>query len=790
MKSNCCTRILSVLFILLISSRINAQAVIEGLVTDAAAKPISHATVRLLNTPSAVISNDAGQFVFNKLLPGRYIIEITAIGYASQAKEIIVTAASSAPLRFQLQTSLRQLETVVVSAGKKEELLQKIPVSVTALTAQQVSDYRLWNIGDLSGIVPNLYAGNPGDERNVTSIRGITTTSYDPSVTTYIDGVNQFSLDTYIPQLADIERIEILRGPQGTLYGRNAMGGVINIVTKKPSAETGGFVELSAGNYHQQRYSGGLRFPLVKNKLSAGFAFAIAKRNGYYQNEFNNSSFDKQQQNGVQYYLQYLPGSNWTIGLHGKLQLNRNNGAFPVVNGVDDALQHPFVLNQNAIGKMVDNTYNTALSLQHKGAVADISIQTAWQNNYRYYQSPIDGDFSPLDAVTVINDYGRHWNNVKVFTNEFRITSADTKTSKLGWTAGTYFFHQYVPNKQATHFGKDAGALGIPATDFSSINTSTGRNTGLALYGQLTYQLLPKLSLVAGLRYDYERRKLNVMGEYQPDGSAPMVTTPDTSATVHFNALSPKLALRYELGAGSSLYAGYSRGYRTGGLTQLSGDPSAPPLYPYSPEYSNNIELGSKNDFFNNRLRVNAVLFLTYLNNAQVPVLVLPDAITVTKNTGRLNSRGAELEIAANPLKGLEFTYSAGYTHAVYKSTGISAGGQIIDLNGKRQIFTPDITSLAALQYSIMLSEKQQWQLTARGEWFYFGKRYFDFANSIEQGAYQLLNAKLGIHNRHWGIWGWWRNAGNTKYIAYAYDFGAVHLGNPRTIGVTLSARF
>ncbi|WP_315816025.1 TonB-dependent receptor plug domain-containing protein [Paraflavitalea speifideaquila] len=129
-------------------------------------------------------------------------------------------------------------------------------------------DYRLWNTKDITAIVPNLYSADPGDNRNVTSIRGITTTSYDPAVATYIDGVNQFGLDTYISQLSDIERIEVLRGPQGTLYGRNAMGGVINIITKQPGNHLTGFAEANMGNYGQHRIAAGIRTPLIKTNYS------------------------------------------------------------------------------------------------------------------------------------------------------------------------------------------------------------------------------------------------------------------------------------------------------------------------------------------------------------------------------------------------------------------------------------------------------------------------------------------------------------------------------------------
>ncbi len=790
MKNNSIAKYFCAAFLLLFVAELHAQQVITGNVTDKQLHAVSNASIHLLNTRAAAVTDSAGQFSMAGIQPGRYTIELSAIGYAALAKEIVVNTGNTAVFNFQLSSSLTELETVVVTAGKKEELLQRIPVSITALSARQVKEYRLWNINEVSAIVPNYFAANPGDERNVSSVRGIVTTSYDPSVATYVDGVNQFSLDTYIPQLSDIERIEVLRGPQGTLYGRNAMGGVINIITKQPTNTVNGFAEITIGNYNLQRYTAGVRFPIVKDKLFAGISGVFYKRDGYYKNDFNHRSFDSQHQGSGNFYLKWLPAAGWTLTLNAKQQINRNNGTFPLVNGVDEAFNNPFVLSQNAVAKMIDNTFNTSLSVVHKGEKVGISWQTAWQNNHRYYDAPLDGDFSPLDAVTIFNNYGNHWNNVKVLTSELRFNSAASKESALSWTAGAYFFHQANPNKQATHFGQDAAAVGAPSTNFSTISTTTGKNTGVAFYGQINYLLTDKLTLTAGIRFDYENKKLDVLGEYQPDGQDAIVTRSDTAASAHFSAFSPKLGLKYQLTETSNLYLSYSRGFRTGGLTQLSGDPSQPPLYPYQPEYSNNIELGTKNVFFDNKLRLNAVAFITFLNNAQVPVLVLPDAITVTKNTGKLVSKGAELELSANPVKGLQFDYSVGFTDAKYKSFGISSNGQVVDLDGKKQIFTPDITSMLALQYSYTLQEKKNIQLMARGEWAYLGKRYFDFANTIEQSGNGILNFKAGISCKHLELYGWMRNAANKKYIEYAYDFGAVHLANPKTYGVTVATMF
>ena len=763
--------------------------IVSGRITNNKSQPVAGAVIHLLNTNATTLSDANGDYNFHHLVAGAYTISVSAIGYADINKDISVSS-SGANLNIQLSDALVQLDAVVVTAEKKEESLQRIPVSITALSSKQVQQYRLWDSKQLTAITPNLYANNSGDDRNVTSIRGIVTTSYDPAVATYIDGVNQFSLDTYIGNLNDVERIEILRGPQGTLYGRNAMGGVINIITKQPGNTTSGFAEVSAGNFGQQRYTAGIRTPLIKNKLFFGASGMVSKRNGFYKNEFNNTSFDKQQGIMGNYYLKFTPDNKWAITLNVKHQNNKNDGAFPLVFGVDEAISHPFKLSQDAVGKMIDNTINASLTISNAGRAFNFTSLSAWQQNHRYYKAPLDGDFSPADAVTIINNYGNKWNNVKVFTQEFRFSSPASKSSPIKWTAGTYFFYLDNPVKQATHFGKDAALLGAPDVNFSTINTTKGKNTGIAFYGQTNYSISKKLELITGLRYDYENKKLAVNGAYQKDGQAAFVTQPDTAATLNFSALSPKIGITYHASSASNIYLTYSRGYRTGGLTQLSSDPSQPPLYPYKPEYSNNFEAGIKNTLFKDRLRINVTFFLTHVNDAQVPTLILPDAITVTKNTGKLSSKGAELELAAAPLKGLQIDYNFGYTDATYTSLKVSQNGQSVDLNGKKQIFTPDITSMLALQYSYNLNATKHINLITRAEWFSLGTEYFDLANSIKQSPYNLINLRLGISSKCVDVFLWSQNTGDKKYIAYAYDFGAVHLGDPATYGATVRFKF
>ncbi|HKH61651.1 MAG TPA: TonB-dependent receptor [Flavitalea sp.] len=782
------------LLLLLTSISIFGQIrlVLSGTIADVSSRGIPRASVNILNTNFGAVTDSEGKFSIASVPSGQYTLQISAIGYATIDRHIVLSQNNNESLAIQLRPASTQLDVVIVSAQKKEEALQKIPFSISSISARQVQDYRLWDIKEVAAIVPNLYSADPGDNRNVTSIRGITTTSYDPAITTYIDGVNQFNLDTYIAQLVDVERIEILRGPQGTLYGRNAMGGVINIITKQPSNQLNGNVELSVGNYGQHRFGYGIKFPIAKEKLFAGFAGVYEGREGFYTNQFDNTSFDRQKGATGNYFLKYLPNSKWNIALNVKHSWKRNHGTFPLVIDPVAALNDPFQLNQDAVTKMIDDIFNGSLSINHYGSEFQFSSQTAYQTNHRYYDQPIDGDFSPIDGVTIINNYGDDWNRVKALTQEFKFSSPASTTSPLSWTIGSYLFLQDNPVKQAVHFGNDAALVGAPDKNFSLINTTKGKNRGIAFFGQATYSITEKLDLIAGLRFDYEKKELSVLGEYQkdPDPNPIFQTQPDTSATKSFNAFSPKLGIAFHPTENSNLYVSYSRGYRTGGLTQLGSDPSQPPLYPYEPEYSDNIEVGIKNNLLQNRLYLNFAAFYTRVKDAQVPTLIIPDAITITTNAGELTTKGIEMEVSATPFKGLQAVYNVGFTDAEYKTLKLSQNGSSVDLAGNKQIFTPDMTSMLALQYSYDLGTKQRLQIVVRGEWMYLGKQYFDLANNISQSPYHLLNTRFGLAAKNFEIMFWGRNLSDRHYISYAYDFGAVHLGNPKTYGVTLVGRF
>lgn len=769
---------------------------LSGKVTAVDSQPLAGVTIHLLNTNYGAITDASGSFSLEAPL-GNYTLVASAVGYATTKQPVSLTTSTTS-ITVSLAESVTQLDDVIVTAEKTEEALQNIPVSVSAFSSRKVNEYRLWNVRDITAIVPNLYSNNSGDNRNVTSIRGITSTSYDPAVATYVDGVNQFTLDTYIPQLFDVERIEVLRGPQGTLYGRNAMAGVINIITKAPGNETRGFVEASLGNYGQQRYGFGVRTPLLKN-LFLGVAGMYDANKGFYDNDFDGSDFDKKHNITGNYYLNYAATSALSFTLNVKHSINRNKGSFPMVFSPEEAFANPFKVNQNAGTTLVDNVFNSSLNINYKTQGLNITSLTTYQSNYRIYEDPIDGDFSPIDGITIINDYGKDWNNQKVFTQEFKLSSSASAVYAplFRWTAGTYLFHQDSPVKQGTHFGEDAAFIDPDAFPNSVIlNTTEGTSKGIAFYGQGTFTISPKVEATLGLRYDYEEKDQRVRGDFLMDGMDEPVfeTQPDTSATTSFSAFSPKFSLAYHATANTTTYATVSRGFRAGGLTQLSSDPSQGVLYAYKPEYSLNVEAGIKNSFLDDRLQVNAALFYINVDDAQVPTLILPDAITVTRNAGELSSKGFEVEIAALPAKGLQIEYSFGLTDATYKNLrmpqSVNGDAMEINLDGNRQIFTPKHTSMLAAQYNYQIGSASKAAIVVRGEWINLGDQYFDLGNNIKQKGYSIVNAKVGFTLPGFEFMLWGRNLTDETYIAYAYDFGATHLGNPFNYGATIRKNF
>ncbi|MEX8547676.1 MAG: TonB-dependent receptor [Mucilaginibacter sp.] len=781
-------KLLSTFFILLLSLTAAAQTVnvLEGTVTTQAGAPVSSATISVLNSTKAVASDRAGRFSFS-LARDIYQLSISAVGFATQIITVNLSHKAAKNIVVQLRAAEQQLSEVVVSAEKQQQDVQKVPAAVTVLDAKQIRDYRLWDITNLTAIAPSLFVVEHGNSAssNFFNIRGVMGFSNEQAVATYVDGVYQFDYFSAPPTFNDIQSIEILRGPQGTLYGRNAYGGVVNITTRQPGNTPTGYAETTFGNYGQQRYTASLSEPIVKNKLFASGSFTYNHRGSIYYNEFTKSGYDRREDYSGNFNLRYLPSANWLLALNVKTENDHDRGSFPWVTSYDEVFSKAYQVNSNNANVERRNNFNTSLAANYYGKSFNFTSVFSYIGYRLYYpDSGIDYDFSPLNILSVGPDTRQH-----IFAQELRFSSPSANHGKLQWVAGAYGFTQNNHINSPVYYGPDYLQLDpTSGAPFTTTSISQGTNKGYAFFGQATYPLTSKLDFTAGIRYDDENRKLGQYTDYQKDPAPPVIQTPNQDYQANFHAVTPKFVLSYKLQDNMLLYGSYARGFRAGGLNTNATDPAQ---VPYQPEHSDNYEIGWKNMFLDNKLKLNLTVFYLEQHNQQISTS--HDGVNqLVLNVGEMHNKGAELELTALPVKGLQIDWNASYSYARYTSLLLysNEAKAVVNYKGDQPINTPPVSSMLAAQYTYgFAGSKQKLAAFVRGEYRYLDKYYFDFINGLSQPAYSLFNAKAGITSKNFELNFWARNINDKKYITYG-SFGTFILGSPRTYGTTLIAKF
>jgi iron complex outermembrane receptor protein len=770
---------------LFFSAKVFSQ-VINGTVTTQTGTPVISATINVLNSTKATASNQEGRFTLT-LTKGNHQLSISAVGYATQFKTIHIHNGEPINLAIRLQATDRQLNEVMVTAEKREQDVQKVPAAVSVLDARQIRDYRLWDITNLTAIVPNLFVVEHGNSAssNFFNIRGVMGFSNEQAVATYVDGVYQFDYFSAPPTFNDIQSIEILRGPQGTLYGRNAFGGVVNITTKQPGNTPSGYFETTFGNYGQQRYTGSLAGPVIKDKLFASGSFTYNHRGAIYYNEFTQSGFDRREDYSGNFSIRYLPSARWSIAFNAKTENDRDRGSFPWFGSYDEVLAKPYQVNTNNTNVERRNNFNTSLAANYYGKNFNFTSVSSYIDWHAWYEGRgVDYDFSPLDALSTAPNQRQH-----VFTQEIRFSSPSASQSDFKWLAGAYGFTQNTRMNVPTFFGPDYVLLDPKAIDapFKATSFSKGNNKGYAFFGQATYALTDRLDFTAGIRYDQENRDLSQYSDYQKDPN-PAVSSPRQIYEADFHAITPKFVLSYKPQENMLLYGSYARGFRAGGLNTNATDPAQ---VPYQPEHSDNYEIGWKNTLFNNKLKLNLTAFYLEQHNQQISTAM--DGINaLILNVGEMHNKGVELELTALPIKGLQIDWNASYSHARYTSLLLYSADTkaVVNFKGNQPINTPPVSSMLAAQYTYNFAgSKHAIAAYVRGEYRYLDRYYFDFINGLSQPAYSLFNGKAGVTSKHFELNFWTRNITDKHYVAYG-SFGSFLLGSPKTYGTTLIAKF
>jgi iron complex outermembrane receptor protein len=701
-----------------------------------------------------------------------------------------------------------KLEDVIVTANKREESIIKVNTSITSLSSKKIEDTRTWGLSGLSALVPNYNYQELGVSfQQIQAIRGIQVFSENPAVSTYIDDVNNIDILANGFAFTDIERVEVLRGPQGTLYGRNAMGGVVNIITKKPTNKTSAFGELSFGNLGLQRYSTGYKSPIIKDKLFFGMNGLYQTQEGFLKNDITGTSSTDTKLNGKavggeqnfygNIYLKWLPTSRFNVTLNVKGQKDKSdNSGFMVSQSSDTyAFENPDRINLARIAKHERNILNTSLVAKYLGNNYTLTSISALQT--------IAFGFQDLDFPGIYHSYyngkiGELLPPQKVWSEEFRINS--NSEGKLQYTAGVYWFAQkgYEPttntayelsNAEATMFGLPSGAF--------LINRNRSNNSGIAGFGELSYLLTPKLKATFGLRYDHEKREaiFNGFGDAMLLNGVVTDIKPNITANGTYSAVSPKLSLSYAVNDLSNIYASFTRGFRAGGINASSLPAGV--RQTFNPEFSNNYELGYKAFLLDKKLSVGASAFLIQWKDLQFYNLVAPFTYA-RENVGDAQSAGFELEITAIPAKGLQLDGSFGYNPTEYKGfnlkrvnfgTGVETTTAI---GGNSLSNAPSHTIFLGAQYEYTIATKLK--AVVRGEVRNIGSYYTDIQNKIEQPTYTVINSRIGLTYDKYSLFFWGQNLNNERYLAFGNpdsSFGrSVRTAAPRTVGVTLSAKF
>lgn len=686
------------------------------------------------------------------------------------------------------ETSPLCLETVVVTAQKNQEQLERIPVSVTNLSDIEIEDAGVDGLEALSLQVPNLEFHNFGNQRHShTYIRGLRSTHWgEPALGFYVDGVNYSKSYMFDFPLFDVERIEVLRGPQGTLYGRNTLGGVINVYTREPDNLVSGMVNTTFGEDDLKKLTGSLKLPLIKNRLFMGLSGIVTSNDGYTDNDTPAPGDDgrHKDERAGRIKLKWQAADGWDIGLNMD-GYHHEEGNFPFrLNSRNSLVQvglvppdRPFHYSHDFEGEQESDFWGSSIKIDGRIPWGQLTSVTG----YREYNDDetLDLDCSSLDLMRMF--YGLE---EKALTQEVRLASPDDDNTRLKWVLGLYFFHQDTENDQI-HFFRP-GMAGQPGNPFGNgtgnIRVFTDQTTkGAAAFSHMTWALTSSLDVIGGLRCEYEDAEMDILNEMTKDGGMPL-TSPITEASNDFTAILPKLGLAWHFDADHTIYGNLSKGHRSGGFNTSS--PSGREAY--GEEYSWTYEIGTKSYFFNRRLMINLAGFYAELEDEQIALLDPVSMHPYVENAGESHRLGLEMETRYIPLKGLELTASATLMQAEYDTYEDPV--KHVDYGGNKVYGVPEFTCHlgAQLRRPIKMGLTFMGRVDVNG----YGRRYLDDANTFWQSPYALVNLKLGLEGEHIDTYLWAKNLLDREYVLGENSMGMVEDGEPRALGITVRYRF
>ncbi len=671
-----------------------------------------------------------------------------------------------------------KLDDVTVSANKIEENIKDVPQSITVIDEEIVQEKGIKTINDVVKEVPNMIT-NGSNNGVQTSFRGLNLsmfTSNNP-VVIYVDGVPYYDRYDFDPSLADVAQVEVLRGPQGTLYGKDAIGAVINIITKTPSNEWHGNIGAEYGNYNYMQSTFNVSGALIENKLFAGINGSFEKDDGWITNHYPGmkSNADEDRERKTSAFLLFKP----TDRLSGKLTVTDNYSKINWIDGLNTADTTTPI---NSIKR--DSAKNASFDMPtyEKVKVKSQSLNLSYdfdnvkiESTTTHKNFDADGDFDGDYISGTANDGLRmfDYTNMDTWTQEIKLSG---KYNGIKWVAGVYADDE---QREIGPFGQEMNMMGsvYVADVYAKPNSKTQ-----AVFGQTMIPLMEKFELTLGGRYQKIKKDIDLT-TYQTLDEAAMPGSPfNYKDEKTWNTFLPKVALAYKYSDSLTTYASVSKGYMPGGFNSfaMSGGTEE---NSFEPQKSTNYEVGMK--YTGDNYLLNASVFRMDIEDIHIYKIIGTEFFV--DNAQKAHSQGIEIDGKYFLTDNIELSGAIGLIDAKYDDydTGVAV------YDGERIENTPRYTANLGIAYVAERGIYGRFDIYARGE-----TNYFDGANNtmVTANGAIISNLKVGYKIEDWDIYGYVKNITNEEYINLLSSSSAgmqrVGFNEPRTFGVGARYKF
>lgn len=701
-------------------------------------------------------------------------LQITVIGMDGAPEGTILPSPSGLVLSV---LPLDPEEEVVVTAQKRPEPAQNVPISLTVIPRETLEDAQIDSFQEIANNTPNFrfFPTNAGgSDFSYYSIRGLNNFNFlvsQDSVGYYIDDV-PFDFGAFLDVgLLDLERVEVLRGPQSTLYGRSSPAGVVNVISRAPTNVPEFRIAGSYGNYDFREGQISYSNAIIPDRLAFRLAGAYRARDGVFENVTLDRSVGEREQILGRAQLLWTPSKEWSVSFN-TYASDTDNGD-PVFTRQD--AENPFETFKSVDGFVRLNSNTQALRIGYNGTGFRATSITARRFSN---QEVLAGDsFSPpLDFARSVIDF-----DSTVWTQEIRFQSPET-SDRFQWLVGGYYESRAfdVENDAFEYTALGASLFGFPAAGQERVTAELSRTT-YALFGQVDYKPIEPLTLFAGLRFESSESDLNRQRTFETANDitvlSPRIEDEDSSSEVI-----PRFGLQYRFSPNVMAYATIAKGYRPDGFNYRADTEE---IRRYQEEITWTYEVGVKSSWLNDRLTANLSLFHNDVDGYQV---LLVDEFGFFRNVASadVSATGLEFELTLRPIEGLDFIFGLGYVDSEFTRYNNPLTGR--DFSDNRVPFAPNLTYNIAVQYRAPLG------IFARLELLGYGKTFFDDANDVEQEPFALVNLRLGYEWERYGVYVFANNLFDSRYITSGFLFPPPNVtagfGDPVTYGVQFRAAF